>query len=150
LFDCNKKTGEGCSEEYKRLLRLDRPLEDPGFGDLVQLAGGFIGVPERAGGAGAVKLISRIGQNRALTRIASALEGEVQGSIDRLTAQLAKGNLNPGIGTRFLFNGILEARARDGARVYFRNAAGNTIEILAKSTKATQDQVINLLRQLYK
>jgi putative component of toxin-antitoxin plasmid stabilization module len=149
--DCNFKTGEGCSAEYRRLLRVDKPLEDPGLGDPVGLlAGGIVGVPGGAAGSGAVKLVSRIGQKKALTRIAAALEGEVQVSIDRLTAQLAKGNLNPGIGTKFLGNGIFEARARDGARVYFRNAADNTIEILAKSTKATQDQVIRVLQQMYK
>jgi RHS repeat-associated protein len=150
---CRPATGEGCSNEYKRLLRIDRPLEDPGFWDPVQvpvqIATGFIGVPAGAGGAGAAKIVSRIGEVPALTRIASAIEGEVQLSIDRLTAQLAKGNMNPGIGTRYLFSGILEARARDGARVYFRHAADNTIEILAKSTKHTQEQAINLLRRLY-
>ena len=151
LFDCNKKTGEGCSDEYKRLLRVDQPIEDPGLADPVALAaGGFIGAPEEAAGAGAVKLVSKIGQSRALSKIAAALEGEVQTSVDRLTAKLAQGNMNPGIGTRFLFNGILEARARDGARVYFRNVGNNVVEILAKSTKATQDQAIKVLRELYR
>jgi hypothetical protein len=70
----------------------------------------------------------------------------VQQSIDHLTAQLARGNLNPGIGNRFPFNGVFEARARDGARVYFRNMRNDASEILAKSTKHTQDQVIRILR----
>lgn len=48
------------------------------------------------------------------------------------------------------FNGIFEARARDGARVYFRNAGNNVIEVLAKSTKHTQEQAIKILQQLYK
>jgi hypothetical protein len=150
LFACDKKTGEGCSKEYKRLLRSDKALEDPGLADPVALLAGGVGAPGGAAGSGAVRLVSRIGQSRALTRVASALKGTVQASIDRLTAQLAKGNLNPGIGTRFLFNGIFEARGRDGARVYFRNAADNTIEILAKSTKGTRDQVLEVLQQIYK
>ena len=71
-----------------------------------------------------------------------------QAGLDRLTAQLANGNLNPGIGTRSLFNGIYEARAASGARVYFRNVEGG-VEILAKSTKANQDAVIRTLEGLY-
>lgn len=101
-------------------------------------------------GSGGARLVSRISENPGLARIAGRLEGGVQGSIDRLTAKLAQGNLNPGIGNRFLFNGVFEARARDGARVYFRNAAEGSIEILAKSTKNTQDQVIRILEKLYK
>jgi RHS repeat-associated protein len=100
--------------------------------------------------SGAARLISRISESPALRRIASKLEGEVQSSIDHLTAQLAKGNMNPGIGSRFLFNGIFAARARDGARVYFRNLGKEGIEVLAKSTKQTQDQVIRVLQELYR
>lgn len=100
--------------------------------------------------SGGARLVSRIGENPGLARIAGRLEAGVQESIDRLTAKLAQGNLNPGIGNRFLFKGIFEARARDGARVYFRNAAKGSIEILAKSTKNTQDQVIRILEGLYK
>ena len=69
--------------------------------------------------------------------------------IDKLTAQLAKGNLNPGIGTKNLFGNISYARARDGARVFFRKA-GDTIEILAKSSKKNEAQVIRKLENLYK
>jgi putative component of toxin-antitoxin plasmid stabilization module len=111
---------------------------------------GGIQKQEAAGAAGAIKLVSRIKDSPALVRIASQLEGQVQNSINRLVAKLGEGNLNPGIGSRFLFNGIFEARARDGARVYFRNTGERTIEILGKSTKATQDQVISVLETMYK
>lgn len=149
--DCDKRTGEGCSREYRRLLAADKPLEDAGLADPVALATGSVaGATAGAAGGGAVRLVSKIGQSRALTRAAQALEGELQVSIDRLTAKLAAGNLNPGIGNRFLFNGIFEARARDGARVYFRTAGNNVIEILAKSTEDTQAQVIKALEQLYR
>jgi RHS repeat-associated protein len=42
---------------------------------------------------------------------------------DRLAhIAVSKGNLNPGIGTKNLFGDISYARARDGARVFFRKA----------------------------
>jgi plasmid stabilization system protein ParE len=95
-----------------------------------------------------MRIVSRIGESTKLTREAENAGASAQQSIDRLTSQLAQGNLNPGIGTRQLFNGIREARARDGARVYFRQV-GDTIEILAKSTKANQKAVISALQQIY-
>lgn len=73
----------------------------------------------------------------------------MQRSIDHLTGELAKGNLNPGIGTKHLFGDIFEARARDGARVYFRNAGEGALEIVGKSDKADQAAVIRQLRQVY-
>ena len=70
-------------------------------------------------------------------------------AVDNLVKQLSKGNMNPGTGTKHLFNGVMEARAKDGARVYFRNAADGTIEILGKSDKANQPQVIKILQEMY-
>ncbi len=58
------------------------------------------------------------------------------------------GHMNPGSGTKHLFGSVFEARARDGARVYFQRN-GDVIEILGKSTKENQSQVINILRDLY-
>jgi RHS repeat-associated protein len=118
--------------------------------DFLFLLGGLEVKGGEAAGEGGVKLISRIGETPALKRAASKIEGEVQGSVDRLTALLAKGDMNPGIGTKHLFSGIFEARARNGARVYFRNAGERIIEIVGKSTKETQKQVIRALEQLYK
>ena len=73
-----------------------------------------------------------------------------QTGLDALTNQLASGNLNPGIGSRSLngLPGIVEARTRDGARVYFRQSGG-AVEILAKSNKSNQNRVISLLEQIY-
>ncbi len=72
-----------------------------------------------------------------------------QANIDRLTGQLGKGNMNPGTGSKHLFNGINEARADSGARVYFRNTPDG-VQIVGKSTKDNQDTVIGILRQLYR
>ena len=64
-----------------------------------------------------------------------------QAGIDKLTDQLNKGNLNPGIGTKPIGKGLSEARSRDGARVYFRETADG-VEVLGKSNKANQQKVI--------
>lgn len=109
-----------------------------------------LGLAATTGGASAgFRVVSRIARHPGLVRHASRLEGTIQRSIDHLTDQLAKGNLNPGIGTKHLFGDVFEARARDGARVYFRNAGENTLEVVGKSTKDNQDQVIKLLKDLY-
>ncbi|MBL0028896.1 MAG: hypothetical protein IPO95_07470 [Rhodanobacteraceae bacterium] len=72
----------------------------------------------------------------------------MQGSLDKLVGELAKGNMNPGLGTKHLFGGIFEARARDGARVYFRQLKEG-IEVVAKSAKDNQAKVIDKLKDLY-
>lgn len=118
----------------------------------IQLAAG--GGPKLARSVGAaaaddfLRLSSSIGKHPGLTRHASRLVDAHQRAADNLVAQLAMGNMNPGIGTRRLFRDVFEARARNGARVYFRHTPGN-IEIIGKSTKANQRQVIDILEQLY-
>jgi hypothetical protein len=97
----------------------------------------------------ACKIVSRIREDPRLVREAEDAGKSVQRSLDHLVQELSKGNRNPGIGTKHLFKGILEARARDGARVYFRIKSEEVIEILAKSSKANQPRVIEILRQLY-
>ena len=87
-------------------------------------------------------LKSRVKENPRLVREAEVAGKSHQASIDKLTDQLNKGNLNPGIGTKPIGKGLSEARSRDGARVFFR-ATTNGIEILGKSNKANQQKVIN-------
>ena len=93
-------------------------------------------------------VLSSIGKDAALSGLAREAGSSVQGSLDRLTTQLARGNLNPGIGTKNLFGNVFYARARDGARVFFRRA-WSRIEILAKASKENEAQVINRLKKLY-
>lgn len=96
-----------------------------------------------------VELVSAIGKDKSLIRLAEEAGASAQSGIDSLTAQLAKGNLNPGTWTKTLFGNIRYARSSNGARVFFRQA-GDKIEILAKATKANETQVINRLMRLYK
>jgi RHS repeat-associated protein len=100
----------------------------------------------RASGQTVVR--STIKNDRRLVREAGRLGADHQRSVDALTTQLAKGNLNPGSGTRLVFGDVFEARARDGARVYFRRS-GNTITVVGKSTKANQGRVISILKDIY-
>ncbi|MEN0068061.1 MAG: hypothetical protein AAGA48_38380 [Myxococcota bacterium] len=62
--------------------------------------------------------------------------------------ELGKGNLNPGTGTRPIGKGISEARARDGARVYFRVVDGK-VEVLGKSHKGNQPEVIKEVLKVF-
>jgi plasmid stabilization system protein ParE len=95
------------------------------------------------------KLRSRIGEDPRLVREAERAAKSHQESLNRLVDQLRRGNMNPGIGTKRILGNIFEARARDGARVYFRIAEDGTIEILAKSSKQNQSRVINILQEIY-
>jgi RHS repeat-associated protein len=96
----------------------------------------------------AVELVSAIGKDKTLVKLAEEAGASAQKGIDALTSQLAKGNLNPGIGTKNLFGNISYARKRDGARVFFRQVEGK-IEILAKATKKNEQAVIEKLKKLY-
>jgi putative component of toxin-antitoxin plasmid stabilization module len=125
-------------------------LEVPGAGKLlgasnsvVRKMAGNTTIKKVAGG-----LISRIKESPKLVRAAEA-SSSVQRSLDNLTEQLAKGNMNPGIGTKFIGKGIFEARARDGARVYFRQMGDGTIEVLGKSTKDNQQSVIDEVLRVF-
>jgi hypothetical protein len=94
------------------------------------------------------KIVSKIGNHPTLVKAAETAGTSVQRGIDSLTSQLAKGNLNPGIGSKHLFKDIYYARARDGARVFFRQV-GNTVEVVAKASKHNEQQVINALKSIY-
>lgn len=74
----------------------------------------------------------------------------IQPDLNGLIEQLRLVDKSPGIGTKTLFKDVKEARARSGARVYFRKRNGKT-EILAKSNKNLKDQkaVIKFLREKY-
>jgi RHS repeat-associated protein len=95
-----------------------------------------------------VTLVSKVSKDKALSKLADEAGASVQKGIDKLTSQLANGNLNPGLGSKNLFGSVSYARARDGARVFFRQV-GNKIEVLAKASKANEQAVIDRLKKLY-
>jgi len=95
-------------------------------------------------------LSSKIKRSPLLIREAqrSGRNIKVQEDIDRLTAQLRNGNLNPGIGSKPIGSGISEARGANGGRVYFR-VIGETVEILGKSGKGNQSRVIREVMRIW-
>jgi RHS repeat-associated protein len=95
------------------------------------------------------ELISSIKKDKTLTKLAEEAGQSVQAGLDSLTKQLAGGNLNPGIGTKKLFGNISYARARDGARVFFRRV-GDQIDVLAKASKENEVAVIKQIEKLYR
>jgi len=91
---------------------------------------------------------SRIKESPRLVKLDEQTGRSHQPSIDHLTKELGKGNLNPGIGTKPIGKGISEARARDGARVYFREVDGK-VEVLGKSHKGNQAEVIKEVLKVF-
>jgi RHS repeat-associated protein len=69
-----------------------------------------------------------------------------------LMEQYAKGNRNPGLGTKFIegTKDVYEMRSKGGARVYFRNIGDNAIDVVGYSNKSNQQQVIDELKKVYK
>jgi hypothetical protein len=99
-----------------------------------------------------IEIESKIKEDPGLVRFAenAGKDQRIQRDLNRLIEQLRSGNESPGTGTKTLFKDIKEARARGGARVYFRKRNGK-IQILAKSNKNPKDQkaVIKILRKKY-
>jgi hypothetical protein len=93
-------------------------------------------------------IISRIKESPKLIREAQKLTGIHQREINTLTQELMKGNLNPGIGSKSLGQGISYARSRNGARLFFRELNGK-IEILGKSIKSNEQAVINEVLRVF-
>jgi putative component of toxin-antitoxin plasmid stabilization module len=99
-----------------------------------------------------IEIESKIKEDSRLVGFAedAGKDKKIQRDLNGLIEQLRLGNESPGTGTKPLFKGVKEARARSGARVYFRKKNGK-IEILAKSNKNPKDQktVIKILRKKY-
>lgn len=112
--------------------------------------GGAGGLAWISGGA-EIKLLSLVKTDSKLFKLAQetfngnkALSKEA----NALLKQLSNGNMNPGIGTKNIIGEIFEARSAGGARVYFRKI-GEQIEILAYSSKANQQAVIDRILKIF-
>lgn len=68
--------------------------------------------------------------------------------VNNVLAQVSKGNMNPGKGTKYIDFGVFEFRS-ENARIYFRNNQGG-VEIIGYSNKKNQADVISRIRQVYK
>ncbi|WP_415830431.1 polymorphic toxin-type HINT domain-containing protein, partial [Kibdelosporangium persicum] len=75
---------------------------------------------------------------------------KVQKELDELIGKFMSGNKNPGLGTSPLpGTGLSYLRGRDGGRVFFRINSEGAMEVVAKASKANEDQVIARLKELY-
>lgn len=54
--------------------------------------------------------------------------------------QIRQGNMNPGIGSRPVGEGITEFRAKNGGRILTRESENGVVEILGKSGKRPKNQ----------
>lgn len=96
-------------------------------------------------------MTSVIGDDSLLTRAAqqAGRNQDVQRDLDSMFLQLASGNMNPGIGSKALGGtDVMYARARSGARLFFRNVDGS-VQIVGKADKNNESRVIARLVQLY-
>jgi len=91
-------------------------------------------------------LTNRISENPLLLREGWKTLISLQAEIKKITDQLKKGNMNPGIGNKPIGSGITESRSYGGARVYWRIRGGQP-EILGISGKDNQQKVINEILQ---
>lgn len=93
-------------------------------------------------------LINRISESSLLMQEGRKTLKSLQGDIKKITDQLKKGNMNPGIGNKSIGSGIIESRTRSGARLYWK-IRREQIEILGISGKDNQRKVINEILQCF-
>ena len=93
-------------------------------------------IPRAPGGVGTGVgkgiVTSAIERNPYAKRLARGLTGVVQRDVDSLVANLLKGNLNPGIGTRALGNGFFELRGGNAGRVVIKSLGNKRYDIVGK------------------
>ncbi len=72
----------------------------------------------------------------------------LQKEANSLVKKYLAGNTNPGKGTETLTGGISYLRGNSGARVFFR-MRGNQMQVLAKSNKKNEQDVIDIIKKIY-
>ncbi|MDH3038472.1 hypothetical protein [Streptomyces sp. TRM75561] len=93
---------------------------------------------------------SALGKNSRLAKLAqkSTRNQAVQREMNQLINKLMDGNDQPGKGSRALSHGIRYLRGEEGARLFFR-AVGDGFEIIGKSDKPNEPNVIKELLKIY-
>lgn len=100
---------------------------------LVEETIGGIRIPRSLGAAAVpVALRSKIGKSRYAVRLAESMSEQAQRDVDSLLAQLASGNVNPGIGTNTLGRGFFELRGSNAGRVIVRQTSAGEFDIVGK------------------
>lgn len=103
-----------------------------------------------------IPIKSNVKSNSKISKLAEeTFKGnqQLRTEANNLMLELTKGNITnpgPGIGTKPVFGNILEARSRNGARVYFQYNKEKGITIVGYSNKSNQQTVINTLKGIYK
>ena len=93
---------------------------------------------------------SKINESDSLIKEANQLSGRIQSEADDLIQQFAKGNTNPGLGSKHLSKDIYYLRGRNGVRVFYQyNAKQDAMYILGKASKANEQKVINLVLKTF-
>ena len=96
---------------------------------------------------------SRINEDPGLIRAAKAAckNKQVQADINAMEEQIRGGNMNPGIGSKKIGDGITEFRGENGGRILARENKQGVVEILGKSgkKKKNQDYVIAQVKKVF-
>ncbi len=97
------------------------------------------------------RFISKVKEDSVILKYAKeTFQGNdrIRDDVNALISRMKNGNMDPGIGSKSIGNGISELRSDSGGRVYFRNV-GDTIEVLAYSNKSNEQAVINRVMKIY-
>ena len=87
-------------------------------------------------------LQSRINEDKGLIKAAekACRSQKVQDDINAMEEQIRQGNMNPGIGSKPIGEGITEFRGKNGGRILVRESENGVVEILGKSGKRPKNQ----------
>jgi len=89
---------------------------------------------------------------KPLLKLAEKIKDEsVRREMKHLYEELEKGNFQAGLGHPGHIEGtdIFYLRGRNGARLYYHKIGKDNYQIVGKSSKANQEQVINKLKNFY-
>ena len=98
-------------------------------------------------------LRDRIDEDAGLIRAAkkACKNREVEADINAMEKLIRQGNMNPGIGSKPVGEGITEFRGKNGGRILARDSENGVVEILGKSGKRPRNQqyVIDQAKKIF-